>query len=179
MYRFEKELKHIKNSEVLSFTEKVIARLPAPFWEKPASSTYKYHSPSSNVVGGLVEHTREVFWIAKTILDTHLFAGVNSDVILSACILHDGWKYKEGMHYTLRNHATVAAQEIERLMHESNFFLFSKPAWYQKVLNCIQSHNGTFTKEWQGEMSQEQIIVHLADMIGSRRFLSFIPGGVE
>lgn len=179
MHQFRQELAVIKDQEILSLTEKLIRHFPEPFWIMPASSTGKYHSPSSSGRGGLVNHTRQVFWIAKTMLDTKLYS-VNHDVVLAACLLHDGWKYGNSSQYTLANHATVAVREIDNIVEASRFFLTSKPDWYQKILDCILAHNGTFTKEWQGgSFSLEQAIVHTADMIGSRRFLSFNPGGVQ
>lgn len=179
---FKKELSMITNGEILSLTEKLIQQFPEPFWVMPASSTGKYHSESSAGKGGLVLHTKQVFWTAKTILDTDLYP-VNKDVVLAACILHDGWKYKSGSQWTVKNHATLAVQEIERIVDADRFFCYApeRPAWYLLLLDCILSHNGKFTAEWDSKKPYlpEQKIVHVADMIGSRRFLTFIPEGIK
>lgn len=169
------ELALIKNSEILSLTEKLIKHFPAKFWYMPASSTGKYHSETSQVKNGLVVHTKLVVWIAKTLMDTQMVSA-NRDVVMAACILHDGWKYGNAHNWTLRNHAAVAVNEIERIVEESQFFLgLDKPDWYQSILDCIASHNGKFTKEWTKPFSPEQAVVHMADMIGSRKFITFNP----
>jgi 23S rRNA maturation-related 3'-5' exoribonuclease YhaM len=177
---FKKELALISDSEMLSLTEKLIRHFPEPFWRKPASSTGKYHSASSSGEGGLVLHTKQVFWVAKTILDTNLY-DANKDIVLAACLLHDGWKYGFQSQWTIKNHATLAVQEIERIVDSDGFFVFTEPGWYCLLLDCILSHNGRFTKEWDAKKpyTQEQKIVHVADMIGSRKFLTFVPGGIE
>jgi 23S rRNA maturation-related 3'-5' exoribonuclease YhaM len=174
---FAKELSLIKDMEILSFTEKVINNFPQEFWYKPASSTGKYHSKTSAGDGGLVEHTKLMFWIAKTMLDTKMY-DVNPDIVLSACLLHDGWKYDGTSKWTVKHHGLLAVKEIDRIMEESGFFLDEEPLWYQIILDCIQAHNGCFTKEWTGWFSLYQIIVHTADMIGSRRFIDFNQQGV-
>lgn len=169
------ELSLIQDSEILSLTEKLVRNFPEKFWYMPASSTGKYHSETSQVRNGLVIHTKSVVWAAKTIMDTNMF-DVNRDVVIAACILHDGWKYGNNSNWTLRNHAAVAVNEITRIAIESHFFFDRElPAWYTSMLECIASHNGKFTKEWTESFSQEQIIVHVADMIGSRKFFKFDP----
>lgn len=177
---FTKELALITDNEILSLTEKLIKHFPAPFWSKPASSTGKYHPNSSAGEGGLVIHTKQVFWIAKTIIDTCLF-DINPDIVLSACLLHDGWKYNESSCWTLKNHATIAVNEIDKIVRKDDFFAYGRPDWYLLLLDCILSHNGRFTKDWnyKNKLTDEQKIVHLADIISSRKFLLFNLGGIE
>ena len=143
---FEKELSLLEDSDVLSLTESLMAHFPAPFWRMPASSTGKYHPESSAGFGGLVTHTRQVFWIAKTIIDTGLY-NVNRDVVLAACLLHDGWKYGENSRWTIKNHAALAVQKIQRIVDSSHFFVTGQPVWYHLLLDCILSHNNRFTNK--------------------------------
>ncbi len=176
---FKQELSLIIDTEILSLTEKIIDRFPEPFWVKPASSTGKYHPASSQGEGGLVLHTKQVFWIAWTIMDTNIFQ-VNRDIVLSACLLHDGWKYGTKSDWTIKNHATLAMHEIDKIVRDDGFFVAGRPDWYLCLLDCILAHNGRFTKEWDKTRSwtDEQKVVHLSDMLSSRRFLVFVPENI-
>lgn len=180
---FEKELSMIKNQEIASFTEIVLNNAPDKFYKLGASSTSKYHPESSNGKGGLVNHTKQVFYIAKTIIDTKLpqFWCIE-DVVLSACLLHDIAKYDElnNSNYTVKNHGYKAIGWIDGLRDVKDFFSIynEKPDWYSHILRCIHSHNGIFSQEYGGLFDTEQAIVHTADYIASRRWNIFDSGKV-
>lgn len=178
---FSRELAIIDNEYIRSFVIKILDYLPTQFWTKPASSTGKYHPQSSLGQGGLVRHTKQVFWVAKTIMDTKLYPFVNFNVVLAACLLHDGFKYYGQSFHTNRFHAALAVEKIDEFVAKTNPFIDvfpdgSNPDWYYSLLNCIQSHNGRFTSEFSphpADYTDEQKLVHVADMIASRPFLNF------
>jgi len=175
---FEKELKEIKNQEISSFTEIVLNNAPSKFYELGASSTSRYHPESSNGKGGLVNHTKQVFYIAMTIIDTKLPQfWCNRDVVLSACLLHDIFKYdgSNDSNYTVKNHGYKALKWIDELKDVRMFLSVydRKPEWYSEIMACIHAHNGIFTTEYEGQFSTEQMITHVADYIASRKWNVF------
>lgn len=172
---FEKELSEIQDPTMKKLTELLINNFPRKFWSSAASSTGKYHPRSSQGSGGLVRHTIQVFWIAKKIIDSRMFElqDIEKDTILAACILHDGWKYNEKSYHTLRYHGIEAVEKIADIVTLSSFFKGKVPHWYMPLLECVQAHNGYFTKEWQGEFSLQQKIVHIADFLASQKFLVY------
>lgn len=174
---FEKELRHIENNEIVEFVMLVFNNVPADFWIKPASSTGKYHPRSSDGRGGLVRHTKQVFHIAVTILDSRMIKDAERDVILAACLLHDAWKYDGTSRWTVKYHGRLAVKEIEKIVLDSGIFKESGynmfPDWYYQVRDCVLAHNGRFTNEWMGEFSINQQIVHIADYLASRKFLEY------
>lgn len=177
LYKFSRELSLISNNEIVAFIQIVLNNASERFWTMPASSTNKYHPDSSNTTGGLVVHTKQVFYIAKTILDARAdILLTNRDVVLAACLLHDVYKYDSGSsQYTIKNHARDGVRWITSLKDVDEFFVTYKsvPAWYEEILNCIMSHHGRFTKEYNGFLNEAQTIVHLADYIASRRWCYF------
>lgn len=175
---FSRELEEIAglgdtfNGPVVSqFVGSVMDKIVPPFfWTEPASSSGKYHPASSLGRGGLVKHTKQVFWIAKTILDSQMFTVAYPQSVLAACLLHDGWKYTDSKSFTLKFHATRAVQELRN--HASS--LISSRDWFDVMLSCILTHNGRFTKEWDGsKLLPEARIVHIADYVASRPFNIF------
>jgi len=180
---FESELRHISDNEIIAFVKIILNNAPQKFYTMPASSGGRYHPVTSQVIGGLINHTKQVFYIAQTILDTRLpiFRG-NRDVVLASCLLHDIYKYDEhpDNQWTIRNHAIKAVEWIKQLPDVQEFFscYIEKPDWYYEILDCIQSHNGVFSKEYQGEFNVNQSIVHLADYIASRKWNLFDNGQI-
>lgn len=175
---FDRELQEIDNIHVRDFVRNILTVIPERFWTEPASSTGKYHPSSSLGYMGLVRHTKQVFWIAKTMRDTKMFEQANFNVVLAACLLHDAWKYYGASKFTYKNHASLAVEKIDGIVALTGCFKTllpdgSNPDWYNLLLECIQAHNGKFTSEWTGEFNLEQKLVHLADMLASRPFLNF------
>jgi len=180
-----KEIEQIQNEEIKNLVSNIFDIVPNDFWVKPASSTEKYHPPTSNtygsiardVPGGLVMHTKQVFYIAKTIVKTGFYK-VNEDVIMAAALLHDSFKYSGRSHYTSRYHAVDAYNEIKRYVTNISMFIGEEPEWYANLLNCVLAHNGRFTTEydWNKNLAiatQEMIIVHTADWIAAQTFNEF------
>lgn len=172
--KFNNEMKIITDPQVRAFVEFVFRHVPDKFWALPASSTGKYHPRSSQGVGGLVRHTKQVFWIAHALIQTmDNEEYIDSNTVLAACLLHDAWKYDERSNYTVKKHAAKAANEIRNLVIDNNYFKGNIPAWYYTLLECVQAHNGKFTTEWSDSMTSEQWIVHAADYLASRKFLVY------
>lgn len=177
---FFHELSLLKDNEIIRFTELMIKNLPDRFFYEPASSTNKYHNEACNGVGGLVKHTKLAVGIGVDIMRTGMMGVVHNDTVISALILHDGWKYSDNLDnkFTVKHHALDSIPRIKTIVKENGFFddYNSIPFWYQNILDSIQSHNGMFVKkdagyEFNGVYSVEQKVVHLADYISSRKYM--------
>ena len=172
---FNEQLRQIKDNDIQAFTMLVLDLADDKFYNLPASSTGKYHPESSLKHAGLISHTKQVFDIALSMLDTRLpLFDCNRDVVLSACLLHDIYKYdpQTNSRYTLRSHAIKAVEWIKGNKDIQQFMSVYHPApmWYLKILGAIHSHNGVFSTEYQGSFNTEQSIVHTADYIASRKW---------
>lgn len=167
-----------ESEEIRAFVELALSLAPEKFYQLPASSTGKYHPESSSGHSGLVRHTKQVFWIAKTLMDTRLpLLKGNRDVVLAGCLLHDIVKYAPDSEsdYTAKNHGIKGKQFLENSpeIHEFLSVYRVLPDWYYQILDCIQAHNGIWSKEYQGTFSTEQSIVHAADYLASRKWCYF------
>jgi putative nucleotidyltransferase with HDIG domain len=178
---FGQELNHLSNNEIIGFTQIVLSQAPKKFYTMPASSGGKYHPATSLGQGGLVTHTKQVFYMAMSLMDTRLpMFKCDRDIVLSACLLHDIYKYDTNPEnkWTLRNHGLKAKEWIEQLDAVEDYFACyqTKPDWYFEILKCIQSHNGVFSREYQGKFDTNQSIVHAADYLASRKWNLFDKG---
>lgn len=177
---FENELLRISNNEIVAFTSLVLQNAPCNFFTHPASSTSRYHPQTSNGYGGLIVHTKQVFYIAESIMDTRLdLVRCDRDIVLSSCLLHDIYKYANNeSRYTVKNHGQKGVEFIEEIKAIKDYFsIYSeKPYWYNKIMKCIHSHNGIFSPEYKGTFSVEQSIVHIADYIASKKWCEFNVG---
>lgn len=170
---FTNELSHIKNNDIRNFVRNFFEKVPDEFWTHPASSGGKYHPASSQGFGGLVTHTKQVMYVAKTIIETRLFPllDIQIDVILASCLLHDSWKYDGTSKWTVKNHGVKAHDKMILFVFDDDFLITRD--WFQSMLACVLSHNGYFTKEFTGKFTIEQKIVHMADLIASRKYFVF------
>jgi len=173
------ELQLIQDTEILDFTKMILVNIVHPlFYRKPASSTGKYHPESSLGDGGLLRHTKMVVAVANIICNSNMFMDtrISWPVIFSACILHDAWKYdQDGQYHSTKLHATKAVDSINAFVEHENVFVV-KPDWYFDILNCIFTHNGFHVSSESmpiERMNINQRIVHIADMISSRRYIEF------
>lgn len=149
---------------------RVAPAIPDKFYLMPASSTGKYHPVTSSGAGGLIVHTKAVFWIAVSILETSVIDVKHPSAVLGATLLHDAWKYNDNKSgFTVRNHAILAVDIIVETLNDSALELNRD---IETMLRCVKHHNGRFTKEWDGRpMTAEEQVVHVADYLASRKFL--------
>lgn len=134
----------------------------------PASASGKYHPADSLGDGGLVRHSMAVAIIAQAICELEYLqvTPVDKSFIFAACLLHDTYKQgREESGTTVRTHPNIAAQEI---------YNFGKEIGEEKIGKAIAilvvSHMGQWGNQKPG--SRVQFIVHLADFISSRKWLT-------
>lgn len=173
------EFKHMRDintdwtQDVLTFVLKWLRKAPPEFWTKPASSTGVNHPKTSGGAGGNIVHTKSAFWIADTLCDVWMFAGVIDKLricILAAVLLHDFHKFTD----SLGSHGITAAD----LLGSDD----SQP-YIKLICHGVRYHMGRWTDGaigWGGQttdFAQVAHIVHIADMLSSRRWLEYNPAG--
>lgn len=174
---FEQELNFIKNDKIKNFAIEAIKLLPDYFFEIPSSSSGKYHPQYASGLGGLLRHTRAAVHVAMELfrLDWWEFTSDEKDLIITALLLHDGWKNGvSNTGHTELLHPIIAANSI--LFSDLNNLLPEDQL--NLVLYCIARHMGqwvndvyTGIKVLEVPKTKYEKFVHLADYIASRKCL--------
>ncbi|QPX71714.1 hypothetical protein [Bacillus phage SP8] len=176
---FGKELVEIENDRIQELTAMALEKAPEYFFFAPASTSGKYHSKNNLGMGGLVRHTKEVFWIGQELLNHPTFGGklsnLDKDICRSAMILHDACKqgFGEGGS-TVTEHPLLVKDLLDKndLGGPINFGLWGR------ICRVISTHMGPWTKNREGKevlpapKDELQVIVHLADYMASRKRVS-------
>lgn len=172
------EISLISNVKLREFVFFVLGKLPNSFFEKPASSSGKYHPPQSNMYSGLLNHSRMVVYLAKKLCEPFNLQQKDVDIVIAAAVLHDGLKYGliEQKH-TTQTHAIDMAKFIKILGKSfpeisdeisvlSDAVLFHMGRW------SIE-HKEMPRKKFPEEYSTVERIVHLADVVSTMPNISF------
>ncbi len=175
---FKKELTYIIDTDVKESTKIMLNKLPAYFYEVPASSTGKYHPSFALGELGLVRHTKAAVRIAHELLNNNTigsaFTEKEKDLIIMSVILHDGCK--SGLtktEYTVVNHPLI----VSNLIKENSKNLRINEEDIKLVCNMIESHMGEFNKDFKGNTvlplptNKYQKFVHMCDFLASKKFL--------
>jgi hypothetical protein len=185
--KFIKELEYIKNEEVRIFTKVALENLPDYFFEVAASSTGKYHPPYALGEGGLVRHTCAAARFANHLLQLEqnqmVFNEKERDYIISAIILHDGWKHgNAGSSFTTHEHPQVCADWIA----QSDIFNTTLPIEERTIIaSAISSHMGQWNENKRSKVilnkpeTEIQKFVHMCDYLASRKDIEVLFDGVE
>lgn len=175
---FKVELKYIKNNKIREFTEKVIENLPDYFFTIPASSTGKYHPIYATGEGGLVRHTQAAVRIAIELFTiTPIYTSDEKDCIISALILHDGFKCGiEKSQYTKHEHPLIMGNFI-RESNELKEILDIE--LIEKIASGVESHMGQWcTNKYSKTVlktpqTKLENFIHWCDYLASRKILEF------
>lgn len=173
----ENELNLIQDEQVKEFTKIAVENLPEYFFEVAASSTGKYHPTYALGEGGLVRHTCAAVRFAKHLLQLeqfqNTFTSVECDCIVSAIILHDGWKHGDGASsYTVHEHPQVCADWI---MSSKLFSGVIDDDKRKLIAGAIMSHMGQWNENkiskviLQKPVTEIQKFVHMCDYLASRK----------
>jgi len=180
----------ISNESIRQFTLRVLNDADDSFWKVPSSSTGDNHPPENNNLskdalgeiigkygeGGLARHSVKVALVGYTI-GYHLIPDKNIlDTLVSSCILHDIKKRgKDGTNNYDPMHPIIAAEFIDAYTLDAGF--------KAKVKEGIRYHMNNLTfpesereKALSANLPLEYRIVQIADIVASRRSISFFPG---
>lgn len=174
---FKKELASIENEKIRKFTETATNNLPQYFFEVAASSTGKYHPTYALGDGGLVRHTKAAVRFANHLLaieqNKNVFNETERSCIISAIILHDGWKHGDnGSAFTIHEHPIVCAEWVMNAECLNNII---DDTLRDIIAKAISSHMGEWQISKRGNIilpkpeTDIQKFVHMCDYLASRK----------
>jgi len=143
----------------------MMAHAPQAFWDRPSSSTGKYHKEDENGKEGQVIHTLRVITVAEQLVRMDDLSDIERDILISAASLHDICKYGvEGKSdHTLSEHPQLVMS-----LWEKNLLVLPKCGHDTQVIDTILQHSG----RWGGlpfpPSTKLGKLLHIADFISSR-----------
>lgn len=181
---FEKELAWIVDPKIKAFAEKLIENAPDYFFEVAASSTGKYHPSYSLGPGGLVRHTKSATAILHELTSNlemfNKYSQDQKDMMLVAIMAHDFFKHglaAQAGKYTVAEHPVVCADFIRYNDKVCNLL---EREQIEFIAGCVASHMGQWNTKWNSKVeimpkpqTGPQNLVHLADYLASRKYLTF------
>ena len=178
---FGTELMAIGDEILRKFVLFCLVKAPEYFWTIPASTTGKYHPAYSLGNGGLVRHTKAACKIAIDLLKLEQYRHLDTDTIVSALILHDVIKKREGETYTATEHPMLASSFIvENHKHYEGTFPSLAPQ-INEIRKLIMSHMGQWNYDYYTKaevlpkpVTEQEKFVHLCDYLASRKYLTVI-----
>lgn len=173
---FQKELNYLSNKEYQTSLLKIIESLPEYWFEKPASSTGKYHPDYALGVGGLLRHSKAAMRIGYELLENPAigdkYTKREKDLMLMSLLVHDGLKLGEKEEkYTRFDHPILMGNYI--VEHQEEFGLTREDASFMQEV--IKTHMGCWTTDYNGNEVLEppktkyQNFVHMCDFLASRK----------
>jgi HD superfamily phosphodiesterase len=141
---------------------KALERVPDYFWRVPASASGRFHPLDTLGDGGLVLHTKRVFYLSTEIAKVFKIEGEKLDILKSASLLHDSFKngLKDEGH-TEEDHPLIVRYQLKDLASETQYF--------EDIMDTIECHQGLWGPEpLRMPKSPIQWALHIADFIASR-----------
>jgi HD superfamily phosphodiesterase len=166
---FTDELALIKNDEIRQFTELVLKSIPVPVWDKPSSSTGKFHPPHSQGHRGLYRHTQAVVVLSVKLAEVFELNPEDTDIVIAASILHDILKY--GVvpgKWTTKTHPEDAAKLIGLIAKKTGF----NRELTAKLASGVSRHMGRWSQDkpsFHESFTKIEMIVHIADVIAANK----------
>lgn len=157
------ELNLIEDLEMRQFVEDMLDKAPQAYFIREASSTNKYHPPSSRGMQGLMRHVKRCVYIAEQLLRNDIYRSLRDkhDEIISALILHDAKKYGDNnSRWSQKEHAELAAYWIADSTNNERF---------KVIAQLVLTHMGQWGKA--APLTPLEKFVHLCDYIASLKEL--------
>lgn len=155
----------IYNDSIRSWSMSMMSHAPQAFWDKPASSTGRYHKEDENDQYGQVIHTLRVIAVAEHLVRMSDLTDIERDILISAASLHDICKYGvdgESEH-TLSEHP-----QLVKSLWERNLLILPKCDYDHQIIATILQHSG----RWGGlplpSSTKLGKLLHIADFMASR-----------
>jgi len=153
---------------------KGINRILPDIWDKPTSSTGKYHKKMNGDVPDIAEHVYNMLYGASKIMRLFGFEPntIDGDKLLLAVALHDSIKYGNlgTRKYTDTKHDKEAADMIAS--NESTFRKLFDEKQFQVLEEAVRFHSGQWSTDapigkpfnW-ADYNPETLFVHMLDML--------------
>lgn len=183
---FKKEIEYVEDTKKREDLVYLINLLPDYFFEIPASSTNKYYPDYASTNAGLVKHVKVVTRIAYELLNNPIyrerFTDSERDLIIMACVLHDGFKSgREKERYTRFDHPLIMSEVI--MENRNNLSLTTDEV--RGLCKMIEAHMGPWNTNSYSDIvlpkpeNERERFVHLCDYLASRKFLNVNFNGIE
>lgn len=169
---FREFLNTFETDELRLFSEDLLEAQDDCNYTIPASTSGKYHNPTQCQPGGQMYHVLFVCKVMEMILALEYMKEKypkpkQRDCLRVAVLFHDSKKTGGGA-YTTRDHPLLGAKFVRETKVEHDI----KPELKKYIGRLIESHSGSWNED--GMMpkpeSDDQFLVHLCDMFGSRAF---------
>lgn len=169
---FREFLNTYETEELRLFSEDLLAVQDDCNYTIPASTSGKYHNPTQCQPGGQMYHVLFVCKAMEMILALEYIKEKfpkpkQRDCLRTAVLFHDSKKTNGGK-YTTKDHPLLGAKFVRETKVKHNI----KPELKKYIGRLIESHSGSWNED--GMMpkpeSDDQFLVHLCDMFGSRAF---------
>ena len=153
-----------------------INRILPDIWDKPSSSTGKYHKKLNGDVPSIAEHVYHMLYATAKVM--RLFGvepnTVEGDKIVLAVALHDSVKYGNlgTRKYTDTKHDKEAADMISS--NQPTFMKLFDDKQFQILEEAVRFHSGQWSTdvplakpfEWK-DYNSETLFVHILDMMST------------
>jgi len=149
-------------------------------WNKPTSSTGKWHKKLNGEVPNQGEHVYQMLFAATKVMRLFGFKLKTSDAdkMLFAITLHDTWKYgKQGMRkHTDKKHDKLAADMVN--LNKETFLEILNYEQFQVMEEAIRFHSGMWStdvvknKKFDfNDYNKETLFIHILDMLSTADLL--------
>lgn len=170
-------LKRNMTETCYSFWTAVIEKIS--IWNRPTSSTMKYHQKEDGRVPTVAEHTYEMLYSCVKIW--RLFdvqpKTENGDVLLLAVALHDAFKYGEKpltRKHTDRKHDKICADMINR--GKNTFLKFLSEDSVDVLEEAVRFHTGRWSTDVDSKFDFDNhhpfvLFLHMLDMFSANNLI--------
>lgn len=154
-----------------------INNLLPDIWNKPTSSTGKYHKKKDGRVPNIDEHVYEMLYASVKLFSTfNIYPKTpDADALLFAVVLHDSLKYgKWGSRKFVDNQHDKAAADMVK-NNENTFLKLMNENQYHALEEAVRFHSGRWSSDVThnnsfdiNKLSAMTLFVHVLDMMSSK-----------
>ena len=181
---FLAEVDKIENAKLKKAAKALVKDMPDYFWEKPASSSGKYHPTCDLGEGGTVRHSILVSRVAVDLVVSEMFireTAINTDMARFAGLFHDCMKYgnpEANLEHTVFEHPRFAADFVREHLTVAKV----DDVQVNMICDAIYTHMGKWCVDKYGKSAalskprtHFEKLIHIADYMASRKYI----GGLE
>lgn len=153
------------------------SKVPSP-WNKPSSSSGKYHVKKNNYVPNIAEHTLEMINSAVSIYPMFNISknSIDLDLLLFGIAMHDIVKYgnNNDMKHTTKLHDKLIADRIEN--RKEIFLKLFNEDQIKILTDMVRYHSGRWSTDAKNDFDFKNfhpyvLFVHMLDMLSTKNCL--------
>jgi hypothetical protein len=155
-----------------------------PVWNRPASSSGKYHQRGDGTIPTIREHTQEMLYAATKIIRLFGYKDISkdNDLFYIAIMLHDAFKYglqPDRVEYTDKNHDNIVAEFIDN--HSEEIAELFGGGGHVILSDMLRYHSGIWSPDLKKKkpkearkiafVFKETFFLHMLDMLSANNCL--------